>query len=199
MKRSLKTILKKAKRIPSSLRSQLLKAFGKSDKKRWEKSTSFYESWDERTRLLVAPIKPHSTVLEFGAGRLVVENMLPEQCTYLHSDIVKRREDTLVLDLNETLPVFQSVDYMIFSGVLEYVKDIPKLLEHCSKYTSHMLLSYAGTDKIASKKERRYHGWISDLSHEDILHLAKTHHFDIQDLGVWQQQQLYHFKKKIKC
>jgi hypothetical protein len=173
-----------------------LKAKGGSDVKRWQKTSSFYESWDERTLQLVAPILDHSKVLEFGAGRLVVEAMLPEHCVYLHSDIVKRREDTLVIDLNAHLPSLPKVDYIVFSGVLEYVSDIDSLITHCEKFTDHILMSYAITDNLPTIKERRYNGWISDLSENDILNLVEKYSFSIETIGVWKKQHLYHLRKK---
>lgn len=195
MKHRIKSILKKAKKFPTTWKYSLLRSLGQSDKKRWSKSSSFYESWDERTQQLVAQIPKDSKVLEFGAGRLVVENMLPSGCEYFHSDIVMRREDTIVADLNKELPSLPHVDFMIFSGVLEYVKDVRKVIAHCSNFTQDILLSYAICDEIASKKERRHHGWISDLYHQDVITISKNNNFAIEVIGEWKQQKLYHLKK----
>lgn len=195
MKRRIKTILRTIKKLPITWKYRLLKLFGHSDAKRWSKSSSFYESWDERTKKLVTVIPEKSRVLEFGAGRLVVEDVLPNSCEYFHSDIVKRREDTIVLDLNKELIILPEVDYIIFSGVLEYVKDVNNVLVHCTQFTQHILLSYAICDEFLTKRERRQNGWISDLYHQDLINIARNVDCDVVVLGEWNKQRLYQLSK----
>ncbi|MBV7268542.1 class I SAM-dependent methyltransferase [Winogradskyella luteola] len=170
---------------------------GTSDKNRWSKKKSLFESWDERTQLLANEVQPNSRVIEFGAARLVLEKMLPEGCTYYNSDIVKRDNSTIVLDLNIELPVIESVDYVIFSGVLEYIYKVERLLKHLSSYTDCIVFSYATTDMFPDNKVRHYNGWVSDLSLEQIKSIGTDLGWYCEIIGTWKNQTLFKFSKGL--
>jgi len=178
-----------------TFKTKVNKSLKKSDYSRWNKDKSFFSSWDERTQLLANQIKPNSIVFEFGAAKLNLKTMLPEGCSYLHSDIVKRADDTLVLDLNNELPRLSQVDYIVFSGVLEYVFEVKELLSHLSHYTNNFVFSYAVTDAFPEKGSRRLHGWVSDLSEIDVLDIAIEMQWKSTKLCTWKNQQLFHFTK----
>ncbi|RKE97981.1 hypothetical protein [Ichthyenterobacterium magnum] len=171
------------------------KSTKQSDVDRWSKDKSLFASWDERTQLLANHVQPNSIVFEFGAARLVLKNMLPEGCTYLHSDIVSRNEDTLVVDLNKELPQIPNVDYVIFSGVLEYIFEVEALIKHLSEFTNHFVLSYAVTNHFKEKTDRRFHGWVSDLSEADLFAIAHKFQLKSKIIGTWKKQVLFQFSK----
>ncbi|RMA57981.1 methyltransferase domain-containing protein [Ulvibacter antarcticus] len=189
----LRSIIQKTRR---SLYVSLLKIFGISDYKRWSKTDTLDETWDERTILLAQQITPNSKVLEFGPRRLILKKNLPENCEYYNSDIIKRDDETLVIDLNKELPELPEVDFIVFSGVLEYVKDVNHLISHCNKYSKSILLSYAVTDHFSNVKNRRISGWISDLSVDDIEKIARDLKMNWSFLNVWKGQRLFRFDKR---
>ena len=118
----MKVMIKKIRNKLSNLGSKYIRVFKttvnksskQSDVNRWSQQKSLFSSWDERTQLLANQVLPESKVFEFGAARLVLNEMLPYGCTYLHSDIIKRNEDTLVLDLNKEIPILPQVNYIVF-------------------------------------------------------------------------------------
>jgi len=57
---------------------------------RWEKKKNLYPDWDERTIIISQYIPENSSILEFGAARMILKQYLPENCTYTPSDIVSR-------------------------------------------------------------------------------------------------------------
>ena len=175
----------------------LKKIVGISDYSRWKKKKAFHLNWDERTKILALYIRKNSRVFEFGAGRLSLREMLPQDCEYLHSDLVKRNEDTLVVDLNKSLPEIPKVDFVVFSGVLEYVNDIETLIKHLAGKTNCFLFSYATLDKYNSVNFRRSQGWISDLSSEDIIRISKSITGQLEVIGEWNNQTLFSLKTII--
>src|SRR5438105_2510155 len=109
------------------------------------KESSLSPTWDTRTEMLAGLIKPGA--LEFGAGRMVLKNFLPANCVYTPSDLVDRKNGTWVCDLNSPeLPAFPSHDVAVFSGVLEYLNDLPMLAAHLSVFVQEVVASYAVTD-----------------------------------------------------
>lgn len=174
-----------------------IKSHNKSDKKRWSNKESLFENWDERTKLLANFVQPKTSVLEFGSARLVLPSFLPEGCIYYNSDLVKRNENTLVIDLNvEPLPELPFVDYVIFSGVLEYINHIDKVIAHTAAYTNNFLFSYATLNKYSSLDNRRINGWVSDYSLEELEKIFIDNDFTFTVIGEWNKQTLFHCIKK---
>jgi hypothetical protein len=137
-------------------------------------------------------------VLEFGAANRFLKKYLPENCTYLHSDLVKRNEETIVIDLNKEIPDLPISNYIVFSGVLEYIFDVKLIIKHCSKYTDHLLFSYATFDKFPNTNNRRYNGWVSDMNELEFNKLANEINFEIKNIGFWKEQTLYLLTKVNK-
>jgi len=99
------------------------------------------ELWDNRTKLIAEWIPAGATVLEFGCWTRHLETLIAPSCTYIPSDIYGRGPDTFICNLNaEHLPTFPTADIVVFGGVLEYVKDIPRLIAHLNCKT--VLTSY---------------------------------------------------------
>src|ERR1700743_3487879 len=109
--------------------STLLK---KTDRRRWADTKNIYRSWEPRTKLVATLVPDNSRVIEFGAGRRVLERYLDPSCTYVPSDIVDRGPRTIVCDLNQRpLPDLGAgvYDVAVILGVLEYVSDLPSMLD----------------------------------------------------------------------
>ena len=154
--------------INTSLRS----AVGRSDYQRWGNKQSLSPFWDSRTKKIANQIEPGTSVIEFGAGRLVLKTFLTENCSYTPSDLVDRGNGTIVCDLNsDTLPQFQAYDVAVFSGVLEYINNVPRLIRYLSSCVNVIIASYAVTD--TNKRNRRVHGWVNDYSSVQFIYRSK--------------------------
>ena len=166
------------------------KWLGVSDKKRWQYTTALSESWDARTRQIAAIIPPDAlTVIEFGAGRMLLGELLPEGCEYTPSDIVARGTATLVVDLNSrSLPPFADNHVAVFSGVLEYVFDVQRLVSHLSKSVKVFVVSYAPTENYPNTLERRSHGWVNDFSISQLNEIFRQANFVLDSSTVWRDQ-----------
>lgn len=167
-----------------------------SDYVRWSKKESLFSSWNERTILLSKYIKPNSVVFEFGAANLFLKDYLPINCTYLHADLVKRNDETMVIDLNKELPHLPISNYMVFSGVLEYIFDVKLIIKYCSAFTNNILFSYATFDQFPNTNNRRFNGWVSDVKEIEFIKLADEINFEIKVIGVWKKQTLYLLTKQ---
>lgn len=170
----------------------------RSDRDRWAESTNLHASWDERTRLIADRIEPGSRVLEFGAGRLTLEPMLPAGCSYTPSDIVARDERTVVCDLNaRPLPDLGRHDVLVFSGVLEYVSDLPRLLRELSPVAPRILASYAVLPRpaLAEKILRRTHGFMTDYNEEQLRAVFQRAGFRVVEAFDWRAQRVFDLRR----
>lgn len=180
-------------RLHRAARTMLFKHTGRSDIRRWSNEANLLDSWDTRTRILASFVPPGSTVLEFGAGRMTLPDYLPEGCLYTPSDIVDRGRNTLVCDLNAPqLPSFPLHDVAVFSGVLEYVHDLQRLIAHLAKYCSSIAASYAPTDFTNQNQplNRRKHGWVNDCSVQELQNVFSKQGFQCVRTVVWESQQV---------
>ena len=175
--------------------TSMRKLQNRSDYKTWGDKNSLSKDWDGRTGKIATLIEEGSSVIEFGAGRLVLQKNLPMGCTYTPSDIVDRGQGTIVCDLNSKhLPEFQAYDVAVFSGVLEYVNNVPKLIFHLSSSVEMVVVSYAGAD--LSTHNRRAYGWVNDYSSKEIIKIFKDCGFCCIHTESWQNDQLiYKFTK----
>jgi len=163
------------------------------ENKRWHDVNNLKEEWDKRTILLAKLIEPNSNVIEFGAGRLILKNHLPKGCTYTPSDITDRGENTIVCNLNDKiLPQFDhSFNTAIFSGVLEYVEDVPRLINYLSGLQT-IIISYA-TSKL--NERIKSNEWVNSYNDSDILDIFKLNGYKCIQTDIWKRQNIYKFVK----
>jgi len=167
----------------------------KSDYERWSDKQNLSPGWDSRTKQLANLIEPGTSVIEFGAGRQVLKTYLPNNCAYTPSDLVDRGNGTIVCDLNsETLPEFQRYDIAVFSGVLEYINDLPRLLLYLSNYVNVILASYAVVE--TNKQDRRAEGWVNDYSSTQLIDIFEAASFHCERSEKWRSQEIYKFTKR---
>ncbi len=177
------------------INTRIRKALGRSDIKRWRATSALYEDWDSRTEMMSTFISENTKIIEFGAGRLVLKDFIPESCEYTPSDIVDRGQGTIVLDLNKSpLPVFQNYDYAVFSGVLEYVNNVPELISHLSEYIDTFVLSYAVSDNYPTN--RGIHGWVNSYSEEEIIAILEQNNYALSDKTIWRKQVIFVFRSR---
>jgi methyltransferase family protein len=171
----------------------LLKNAKKSDLQRWANEANLSKAWDGRTKMLASFLDPGSRVLEFGAGRMELARYLPNHCVYIPSDIVDRGNNTFVCDLNaQRLPPLPEHDVAVFSGVLEYVHDVRRLVAYLHEYCNTIAASYATTDFPQQKQTltRRKHGWVNDYDGAALNRLFSSQGFECAQTLVWENQQL---------
>ena len=119
-------------------------ALKKTDRRRWADSDNLFASWEPRNKQLAALVPKNTRVIEFGAGKRVLERYLDPSCTYVPSDVVDRGPGTILCDLNERpLPSLDGYDVAVLSGVLEYVRDVPSMLDWLTQLVGVCVLTYA--------------------------------------------------------
>lgn len=176
-------------------KTKALRISGKSDIKRWENSKELDESWDERTYLIASMIKPNSNIIEFGAGNLRLKNRLPENCTYQASDLISRYPGVIECDLNQNIQIdLSKYSTAVFSGVLEYVYDLDKVISQMSDHIENIVLSYACRD--ISNAPRLDRGWLSDYSRIELERIFTKYNYKILEYKQWRNQSIYSLKSK---
>lgn len=157
-------------------------------KNRWADINNIHKTWESRMNLIVKHIENANSVLEFGAARLYLKTLLPSKVKYTNSDLYKRDKNTIVCDLNKPpYPKFDYNDYIIFSGVLEYVNDVPFLLRVLSENTSNIIFSYSVTDysQNSNYEYRQRSQWVNNYTIRDLAEIAKKINFQFEHTNDW--------------
>ncbi|OGI67956.1 hypothetical protein A2738_03865 [Candidatus Nomurabacteria bacterium RIFCSPHIGHO2_01_FULL_42_15] len=191
----IKTLLRKIVWLKRGIYTSLRKATGKSDYRKWSNNKNLRQDWDTRTEQMAKLIEPGTSVIEFGAGKLVLKTLLPTNCSYTPSDLVHRGEDTIVCDLNnDPLPKFKSYDVAVLSGVFEYVNDVPKVVSHLSHFVDTIIASYAVTD--TNKSNRGVMGWVNYYSSVEFIKIFENAGFQCTHTEPYKSQVIYKFTKE---
>ena len=195
--KNIPTRRKNLNRIKSIQKNTIkLKKEKQSDINRWKNSNELFEDWNQRTSILGNYITPGSKVIEFGSGNMSLKKMLPENCVYTPSDIVKRTEETIVCDLNEPISFDLSFyNTAVFSGVFEYVYDIDTVFKQLEKHIPHIILSYACSDICTHN--RLINGWLSEFTEKQLLDIFAKYSYDVIDKQEWRQQTIFNLNKKV--
>ncbi len=166
----------------------------KSDLRKWRDLNNHSSKWSGRSELMSKYIDDGESVFEFGAGRCHLKAMLPKNCSYISSDIVKREHNTFVCDINHRpLPEFPKSDVAFFSGVLEYVHDLNTFLPAIKKSFKRVIASYADTDTSKNKLSRTSHGWFNHLSRKQFIDIFEENGFILVEESRWERHSIYVF------
>jgi hypothetical protein len=187
----------------------LFRMLGRSDYVRWTGTSNLEEWWESRTQKLAGLIPPDTRVIEFGAGRRRLEAYLAPGCIYLPSDLVERGPDTFVCDLNRRpLPDLGALrpEVAVFAGVLEYIRDVPSLVEWLAGHVRYCVASYALTERSGLVRTltaavrrtywRTYHGYMNSYSEAELLALFARSRFACLRIDSWNDQRLFLFENR---
>ncbi|MCW5752824.1 MAG: hypothetical protein KIT81_16945 [Alphaproteobacteria bacterium] len=144
-----------------------------SDLARWSDPRNLQAEWDERAAMAARHVLPGQPVLDLGCGAMALERFLPPGTPYRPADIVARRADCLVIDLNRgEFPEgrFGSVTLL---GVLEYLYEPEAVLRRARLAAGRLVLSYA-IDLGQKPEKRRANGWVNDFKEAEIRRLLEA-------------------------
>jgi hypothetical protein len=158
--------------------------------------------WEPRNAKVAAMIPQNSKVLEFGAGSLTLPRYLPSGCTHIPSDIKKRKPGFLVCDLNSpNLPDLPKVDVVVFSGVLEYIHDLRRVVSYIEPVCHTVVCSYSMIIKNGNLLEilhRRSDGFVNDFVEDEFISFFTQQKFSLVEKSYFDNQVLCKFKADRK-
>ena len=113
-------------------------------------------------------------------------------------DIKKWDDETEILDFNSSPTSIPSVNISVFSGVLEYLNDIPSTISNVMANSDYILMSYAFLPSALFLHESKYiseisrravsNGWRNHYSNKDIVDMISCVGV-ISAVDVWNNKQ----------
>jgi len=171
-----------------------------TDYHRWSNNHNLSCGWESRNPVIASMIEPNSKILEFGAGTMTLPKYLPENCTYIPSDIIERIPGMFICDLNaKNLPAIPDVGIVVFSGVLEYLEDMPRIINYLQKFCHTIVASYeiCITKNPREIRSRRAAGWINDYTEEEFMKIFQYEGFVCIKKTTWNNQIICKFNRYI--
>lgn len=165
--------------------------FLRTDTGRWKRNAREIPAWDDRNRLFASLIPPSSSVLDLGAGAQTLRGYLVD-CEYQPCDVVEG-EGVLFCDYNRDLypAVTKPYDFVVCSGVLEYIREPRVFLGRVFSLGKQGLLSYAYLRPAETKVKRMKHGWVNHLAQAELEGLFNALNLKWTLLQIWNHQLIY--------
>jgi len=167
---------------------------GTSDVARWSSLQNYDPQWEERSKLIAQLVPRGSCVVDFGAGRRMLERHLELGCRYHPHDIVSRGDDTVIADLNaRPLPdlSYLSADLAVLAGVFEYIADPPSFSVWLARQFHCCIVSYncATADSFLSRWQEVYRrsraGWVNTYTEAALLDLFERSGYALAGRTRW--------------
>lgn len=171
----------------------------RTDVGRWREVVAETPGWDDRNKLIAGLIPPGSSVLDLGAGAQSLKGYLAPGDDYQPCDLVKAAEGVLPCDFNAGWypDIHQQYDFVVCSGLLEYVRDIRTFLRIVPTYGRVLIVSYACRQPSESKFARAKHGWLNHFTKTDLQAMFAAAGLNSTEVGVWRGQILFWLTSRL--
>lgn len=143
----------------------------RTDVARWTRNASQVPDWDDRNIQIANFIQDNRSVLDLGAGAQTLRSHLKRGCRYQPCDLVKSSPDVILCDFNRGIfPDIspQSFDYVVCSGVLEYIWDPEGFIARIRNYGSRLIVTYRVHQPGDSIARRLATGWVNHMTGDQI-------------------------------
>lgn len=138
-----------------------------SDGSKWVTDQFLKAGADLRAELASRRIPPNTSVLDLGCGNMTLKVFLGQLNQYHCADLVQRSADCQIADLNQNQFPIGQYDSIAILEVLEYIHDIPSLLQKARQTAKHLLVTYS-VRRSEPLEARRIRGWYSDLTEAEF-------------------------------
>ncbi len=166
----------------------------RSDTAKW-KNYKFPPEWAMRSQRIAESVPCGACVFEFGAGTSGLRDYLHPSCTLISSDLIERSPGMLVVDLNRRpLPPISGEQprVAVFSGVLEYLSDVPCVLRWIAQYFELCVASYecaqpkpGVSGRVREIVGRVRYGWVNHYTQAELTARFAEVGFQLVKQSIW--------------
>jgi hypothetical protein len=169
----LRRVARKLARVISIYVSVAITLSGRTHMRRWRKVATEIPPWDERNRLIASLIPDGSSVVDLGSGAMTLRTHLKRACTYQPCDVIPSAPEVLLCDFNASVyPTFSRYfDYVVCSGILEYVADVRGFLSRAAGFGKTLLISYNPRIAGQSRVFRMSNNWVNSFTKDELERL----------------------------
>lgn len=164
---------------------------------RWKElaETSEAPVWSARNVIIAKLIPEKAHILDIGCGNKDLKNFLPSNVSYCGLDCFgEEADDMIVLDFNTTnawaVLLLKKFDYIVCSGVLEYIINPNTFLHFISQNAKYCIVSYALSEN-RSIVHNKPTGWVNDLTRYQLSDMFKENGLTCKIEGKYENQAIF--------
>jgi hypothetical protein len=174
--RPIKNILRKSANLASTTFLAAKSSLLKTDKRRWKKVSQRVPHWDERNIVIANLIPDGVSVLDLGSGAQTLRRHLKPGCQYQPCDVIQSSPDVIHCDFNSGIyPVLKTrYDYVICSGVFEYMRDPARFVSEVPKYGKKTIFTFNPSNPKQSVVARLAGGWVNHMEQDQVEQLFRS-------------------------
>jgi hypothetical protein len=155
-----------------------------TDFNRWtDASTTWGKKYPARAEVAGEEIPDGASVLDIGAGSMVLSEYLKPGCTYQPCDLLKRTPDCLVANLNRgEFPRERHYDFTVMLGVLMYLSDPEWAIHQCASVSNSAVFAYTPAldePSAAETSNRGAAGWVNHFTQSEYISLVEDNGFKV--------------------
>lgn len=151
-------------------------------------------SWEGRNIIIANLIPAGSRVIDLGAGDMNLASHLKD-CKYIGYDKNPQHPSILKCDFDVDTPEPEHGDYVVISGVLEYLNFPMSLIKRVKGLADKMIVTYSPLDG-QTREDRRKSGWISHLTREQLEGSFSAMGLKYEAVSMWNEQVIYSLQRK---
>lgn len=161
-----------------------------TDQERWKElsDSTWGEKNPKRTEIAGREIPDGSSVLDLGAGTMILKKHLKRNCIYQPCDLFFRGENCLVADLNAgEFPQGRAYDWVTLIGLFQFLTHPKEVLLKCREVASNMYITFSPRlKKDLSEAERRWReneGWFNHYSFREYINVVQGAGWKVNKIG----------------
>lgn len=126
--------------------------------------------WDDRNKTIASFIPEGSSVLDLGCGAKTLKRFLGPETTYQPCDLIRSSDEVIQCDFNAGIypSVVCRYDYVICSGVLEYIRKPKVFLEKIGGLGERLIVTYNVFPAGGSRMDRLADNWVNHFSEAEL-------------------------------
>lgn len=139
--------------------------------RRWRKvATGGVPPWDIRNEIIAAVIPANSSVVDLGCGPQTLRNHLKLGCMYRPFDCVRSSPAVEFCDINAGVypRIDNVVDYIVCSGLVEYIWDPREFLRRIAPLGRRICLSYNTLIPGQKRRSRLARSWVNHITQVEL-------------------------------
>ncbi|NDV24365.1 FkbM family methyltransferase [Desulfovibrio sp. JC022] len=140
----------------------------KTDCGRWSSWNMLGNEADLRAGMAGQLVPENSSVLDAGAGVMLLRDYIPESSTYIPLDIVARNRKTIVADLNQQQFPEQNFDVICALFLLEFIHEPQIFFDWAFSHAEKMIFTYHPFMPGKDVSKRRAAGFFNDFNINEL-------------------------------
>ncbi|XWN32458.1 MAG: hypothetical protein ROR55_04895 [Devosia sp.] len=154
---------------------------------------------DACAALMATMVPPDTAVIEFGAGRMVLGDLIPSTCCYTPCDLMQRSSGTIGRSRAGRFPALtRTYDYAVFPNDLHQVSDLDQLAANLAPVARCVIAAYTTQEREPPLSRPQNMTWRTARSAGDFVRIFARQGFLLREAGSWDRQTIFRFDRAVR-